>query len=240
MTRRVTPDVLAKVKQWEGYRGYAYDDFNPNVPVEPGNVIHGTLTIGYGSTGPHVKAGDVISKAAAHHLLKKDLQRFEAAVDEAVNVDLTDGQFGALVSFAFNVGVGAFKKSTLLRKLNAGDYQSVPEELGRWVFSKGRKLPGLAARRAAEAGMWSSGDFVSSRHVEPAAPSQKGSVAASGGVGAVGASAVADAVAQVERAGDAMSMGSVLQCVVGVVILIGAGYVLYRIWDKAGRPKPWA
>lgn len=237
MSRKINPEILSLVKQWEGFRPGAYDDLNQD--WKPGDFVLGTLTIGYGHTGQDVEPESRINKRQAHSLLVADLKRFEAAVDQAVKVALTDNQFGALVSFAFNVGVSGFRKSTLLRKLNQSDYDAVPEELMRWVHSKGRRIQGLANRRAAEAGLWSRGEFVSSRHVEPAAPSQTGGVATSGGVGAVGAGAVAEAVAGVEKAGDAMSAGTIIQIAVGVVILVGAAYALYRAWDKAGRPKPW-
>ena len=153
MTRRINQQSLDKLKQWEGLKLKAYRD------------VAGVLTIGYGSTGTHVKSGMVISEKQAETLLKKDLDRFERAVDESVKVELSDNQFGALVSFAFNVGVSAFKNSTLLKKLNAGDYYSVPSELARWNKAGGKVVQGLVNRRAAEAGLWARGAFVSSAPV---------------------------------------------------------------------------
>jgi len=154
MTRRINAEGLALIKQWEGCKLTAYKD------------VAGVLTIGYGSTGPHVKPGMKITQEEAEKLLLKDLDRFERAVDTLVKVPLSDGQFAALVSFAFNVGEAAFAKSTLLRKLNAGDYEAVPSELARWVNAGGRRVQGLVNRRAAEAGLWVRGSFVSSNTVK--------------------------------------------------------------------------
>lgn len=157
MTRKVTPFVIEKLKQWEGCRLSAYRD------------SAGVWTIGYGHTGPDVYSGLKITQEQADKLLISDLLRFERAVDSTVKVSLTDHQFGALVSFAFNVGVSAFQGSTLARKLNDGDYNAVPGELARWnkVTVNGKKvvLTGLVNRRAAEAGLWAAGSFVSSAPV---------------------------------------------------------------------------
>lgn len=135
------PKGLALIKEFEGCELKAY-----RCPA-------GVLAIGYGSTGPHVKAGMVITEPEAEALLKKDLARFERRVSELVKVPLTQEQFDALVSFDFNTG--ALHKSTLLKKLNAGDYGAVPAELNKWVKSKGKTLKGLVRRRAAEGLLWS-------------------------------------------------------------------------------------
>lgn len=142
MARKVTPFVIEKLKQWEGCRLIAYRD-----PA-------GIWTIGYGHTGPDVKPGMQITQEQADRLLMGDLARFEFAVDRAVKVPLTDNQFGALVSFAFNVGAAAFDKSTLLKRLNQGNYSAVPGELARWNRAGGKQLAGLVNRRAAEAVLW--------------------------------------------------------------------------------------
>lgn len=159
MARKVTPYVIEKLKQWEGCRLTAYCDSG------------GVWTIGYGHTGPEVKQGMQITQQQAEALLAADLVRFERCVDAGVRVPLTDNQFGALVSFAFNVGIEAFKRSTLVRKLNDGDYNAVPSELARWVNAGGRRLQGLVNRRAAEAGLWVTGAFVALAPVV-AAPAQ--------------------------------------------------------------------
>src|SRR5687767_5253585 len=119
---RTGPAGLALLKEFEGLRTYAYRD-----PV-------GVLTIGYGSTGAHVKKGMIITTNEAEALLKKDLERFEKRVNDLVKVPLTQHQFDALVSWDFNTG--ALDKSTLLKRLNDGDYALIPDELRRW--NKGR------------------------------------------------------------------------------------------------------
>ncbi|WP_208438397.1 lysozyme, partial [Bartonella vinsonii] len=115
-----------------------------------------------------VKKGMYITQKQAEEILCEDLKQFEKTVEEAVKVSLTDEQFAALVSFCYNVGTKAFCKSTLLKKLNKGDYESVPAELQRWNKIGGKPLKGLANRRAAEAGLWAKGAYVSSnyQHVE--------------------------------------------------------------------------
>lgn len=129
---------LELIKQFEGLELTAY-----RCPA-------GVLTIGYGSTGKHVKEGMTITEAEAEELLKDDVRRFEECVTDAVEVDLTQDEFDALVSFAFNVGCGAFMGSTLLKLLNNGDKHSAAQQLLRWDKSAGKVLAGLARRRAAE------------------------------------------------------------------------------------------
>ncbi len=101
-----------------------------------------------------------LSEQAVLNLLAQDLERFEAAVNDAVQVSLDQNQFDALVSFAFNVGVQAFKSSTLLKKLNQGLYHEVPAQLRRWnktrVDGKLQELPGLTNRREKEITLWQS------------------------------------------------------------------------------------
>mgnify|MGYP003496419754 CR=1 FL=1 len=89
-------------------------------------------------------------------LLDQDLDRFENAVNKNVLVPLTQNQFDTLVSFAFNVGASAFAKSTLLKRLNAGNYDDVPDQLKRWMFAGGKVINGLINRRALEADLWAS------------------------------------------------------------------------------------
>ena len=111
-------------------------------------------TIGYGHTGkvdgkPIVK-GMRITAEKADALLKADLASFERSVEDLVKVKLTDNQFAALVSFTYNVGAGNLKKSTLLRKLNAGDYLGAAAEFTKWNKAGGVVLAGLTRRRKEE------------------------------------------------------------------------------------------
>ncbi len=131
---------LQLIKEFEGLRLDAY--------ICPAGV----WTIGYGSTGEHVYPGQTISELEAEELLRKDLWRFEDCVSCYVNVGLTNNEYAALVSFAFNCGCGALQESTLLRRLNAGDPKPrvFSEELPKWVRGGGQVLPGLVRRREAE------------------------------------------------------------------------------------------
>ncbi|MFC4728142.1 glycoside hydrolase family protein [Coralloluteibacterium thermophilus] len=127
------------IKGFEGLRLTSYQD------------SAGVWTIGYGHTGPEVGPGQTITQAQAEALLRQDVGWAENAVRNNVQVPLGQGQFDALVSFTFNVGAGAFGGSTLLQKLNAGDYAGAQNEFGRWIHAGGQVLPGLVNRRAAEA-----------------------------------------------------------------------------------------
>lgn len=122
----------------------------------------GVLTVGYGHTGKDVKKGMAISPTRADELLEKDLAGAEAQVRKLVKVDLTENQLVALTSFVFNLGVGNLRESTLLKKLNAGDYSGAAGEFDKWVFAtvKGvkTKLTGLVSRRKAEAALFMKGD----------------------------------------------------------------------------------
>lgn len=86
-------------------------------------------------------------------LLRQDVQMTVAGISPCITVPITQGEVNAYVSFAFNAGSGAFCKSTMARKLNAGDHIGACNELSRWVYAGGRKLPGLVRRRAEERGM---------------------------------------------------------------------------------------
>ena len=117
----------------------------------PANV----WTIGYGHTAG-VKSGDQISQMQAERYLKADLVRVEQDIQKIVRVPLTQGQFDALVSFAFNCGTRALSTSTLLRKLNQRDYSGAAEEFSRWVYANGEPLGGLERRRRLEKRMFES------------------------------------------------------------------------------------
>lgn len=125
------------IRAFEGLRLSAY--------LCPGGV----WTIGYGHTAG-VIPGQRITLAEAEQFFEEDLAPVEAAVSKLVRVELSENQFGALCSFAFNAGIEAFKRSTLLVRLNRGDYAGIPAELRRWAHSRGVRLPGLVRRREAE------------------------------------------------------------------------------------------
>lgn len=134
---KISDQGIALIKEFEGCELTAY--------VCPAGV----LTIGVGHTGRDVHAGQTITEEEADELLRKDLETFERCVNNYVG-PVTQSQFDALVSFAFNLGCDALRNSTLLRKLNDGDDVGAADEFGKWVKAGGKVLPGLVRRREAE------------------------------------------------------------------------------------------
>lgn len=110
----------------------------------------GVWTIGYGHTGPDVNYDMICTIAQADKWFDQDTETAIAGINRLVKVPLTQNQFDALVSFVYNLGVGAFEKSTLLKVLNAGDYAGAADQLLRWDHDNGVQVPGLTRRRKAE------------------------------------------------------------------------------------------
>lgn len=107
-------------------------------------------TIGFGHL---IREGEIferISRTEAETILRRDVHHAERAVLRLIDVPLMDGQYDSLVSFTFNLGSGAFQRSTLRQKINREEHESVPNEFRRWIWANGRKLRGLARRREAE------------------------------------------------------------------------------------------
>lgn len=113
----------------------------------------GVWTIGWGCT-EGVREGMVWTVEEAEAGLRRELAKFEAGVLRAVTVEINQHQFDALVSFAYNVGLGALSRSTLLKRVNAGAHDKVAGELAKWNKGGGRVLPGLVARRTREAALY--------------------------------------------------------------------------------------
>lgn len=114
----------------------------------------GIMTIGYGSTfyedGKPVKQGDMITKERAEKLLPNIVTKFAQAVINSLKIGVTQNQFDAMVSLAYNIGVGNFRNSTLLRLVNKGDFAKAALEFAKWNKSRGKVLAGLVRRREAE------------------------------------------------------------------------------------------
>lgn len=127
----------------------------PLVAKHEGTVLRayrdpiGIITACTGHTGPELRMGQTYTRQQCEELLHQDLALHANALG-CITQPLTDGQRAAFLSFAFNVGAGAFCKSTLVRKANAGDLQGACAELSRWTYAAGQQLPGLVQRRAAE------------------------------------------------------------------------------------------
>ena len=139
---------LALTKGFEGLRLSAYQD------------TAGVWTVGYGHTGPAILAGMTISEADAEALLRADLADAVACVNRAVSGAMTQNQFDAMVDFCFNAGRGNFLQSTLLRKVNLGDFAGAAMQFGLWVHAGGVVVPGLVRRRKAEAALFLAADTM--------------------------------------------------------------------------------
>ena len=133
----ISQEGLALIKKFEGCELEAY------------KCAAGVWTIGYGST-KGVKEGDTITQEEADNLLLHEMEEYESYINNLVEVDLEQNQFDALVSWVFNLGPANLKASTLLKVLNAKDYEGVPAQIKRWNKAGGKVLQGLIRRREAE------------------------------------------------------------------------------------------
>lgn len=143
---KTSPTGLAFIERAEGFSPRAYPDA-------------GHLSIGYGTllNTPTLLSrykDATITRSEATSLLMDKVREIETEIDRLVTVPLTQSQFDALVSFTYNLGSRALAFSTLLRKLNLGDYREAGKQFDRWVHSQGKRLPGLVARRAEERRMF--------------------------------------------------------------------------------------
>lgn len=141
MTMALSAAGLVGIALWEGYSEQAYIPVKGDVP-----------TIGFGTT-EGVKLGDKTTPPKALKRALDDVSKFEGAIRQCVKVPLHQHEYDAFASLAFNVGPSAFCGSTLVRKLNAGDYAGACAEISRWVYQGGRVLQGLVNRRAHERAM---------------------------------------------------------------------------------------
>lgn len=135
---------LELIKRYEGLELRAYPD--PGTGGKP-------YTIGYGTTridGRPVVPGMTITEQEAERYLAADVAQFAKAVNRAVTVPINQNQRDALISLTYNIGIGAFKRSTLLRRLNAGDTPGAAAEFERWIHAGGRVMAGLVKRRKEE------------------------------------------------------------------------------------------
>jgi lysozyme len=159
----VTEQGLALIRRFEGFRALAYRD------------SASIWTIGFGHTStagaPHVRPGMKISRKDGLQIPARDVASFARGVEHLLEVELRPSQFSALVSFAYNVGLENFRKSSVLRAVNAQDFAAVPRRLALWVKCKGAVLPGLVHRRAAEAALFLSEDQP--RNNQPLRPARE-------------------------------------------------------------------
>ena len=227
---RMSAAGLAIVKEFEGLRLKAY-----KCPAA-------VWTIGYGHTSaagaPIVNPDLVITKDEAEEVLERDMEQYEEGVRKYVKVDLTQGQFDALVDFAYNAGVGALAKSTLLKKVNAEKFDEVPAEFMKWTKGGGKELPGLVRRRRAEVKLWRGLDTekpvpVDEARAEPDQPKASKSIVqsreanaavAAGGLGMI--AVVQEVMPMVREGGDLLGSFSPTVLIL-FVIIAAAGAVWY-------------
>lgn len=130
------------IREFEGFREKAYKDTG------------GVWTIGYGTikypNGMPVKQGDTCTQSQAESWLKNDCKWVDACLDKYVKITVNQNQFDALASFVYNIGESQFRSSTLLEKLNTGDFSAAATNFDRWVYDNGKKIKGLINRREKE------------------------------------------------------------------------------------------
>ena len=178
MARRISDKGLALIKRFEGFRAKAYPDAGYGWE---------RATIGYGHTSaagaPKVVKGMTVTRAEAGRILRKDLRKYERAVERALKVPVEQHQFDAMVSLCFNIGPAGFRRSSVLKHVNAGDDRRAARAFMGWTKSNGKVLKGLVRRRRAEAKMFAN----TSRTYKAAATGLAGTGASMGaGLGLMG------------------------------------------------------
>ena len=216
-------------------------------------IYDGKWTI-YAGLTEGVYEGMIVTETQGEVMFRKELAHFEAAVNRLVKVPLTQGQFDSVCSFAYNCGEGALAGSTLLRKLNKGDYQGAAREFPKWVNSNGvRNVPGLVRRRAAEAAMFLEMEHEASivpempRAVEapkPVSDAAKSSRTIFGVLTALGASLAGwfkDAIDQIALFEPVKQLGSGLglkmTTIVFGITVAGLALALFARLDDAAKGK---
>jgi lysozyme len=236
--RAIPRKAVNFVSKWEGFEPKAY--------LCPANV----WTIGYGST-QGVKPGDTITKAQALTLLAKDMEvaraKLYGVIKPQIIDELTENQWSALLSFAFNLGAGKWQ---IWKRINARQFDQVPQELAKFVNAGGKKISGLVKRRAAEQVLWSTDEPGSTDEAVPSsvtrgvgvtpptpadpAPASKSSTIITGFVGA--AATVPVAAQQVTAAvAPYADQSEIVQKVIAALATIAAAaavLVLVLTWIK--------
>lgn len=231
----VSQNCIELVKRFEGLHRV-----QPDGSISSYRCPAGKWTVGYGSTKA-VRSGMKITREEAEDLLLRDLREFEAVVKRNVLVPLSQYQFDALVSWAFNLGEGNLQSSTMLKKLNKGDYQSIPEQMIRWnkarVDGSLMVLPGLTRSRAAEAALFAldarlpsdeGGAIAPQRGITSADPKPLAKSRTMAGAGVAGAATVlAEVTPQIEAL---VPYSENLKTIFLVVAVLGISLAMYARW----------
>jgi lysozyme len=229
---RMTKAGLDLIKQWEGFRAKAY-----RCPA-------GVWTIGFGHTSmagkPDVKQGMVISKAEGERILLNDLKVYEAGVRSVIKVNLTPNQYSAAVSLCYNIGVGAFRRSSVARFCNRGQWKNAADAFALWNKAGGRVLPGLVRRRAAEAALFAKSGNARDE-IRPVVDEPKGKpMALSTTNMAAGVTAAAGITAAtkdvVDNTTSIFSGSNIVIVLLILIILAGAGWI---IWERYNKARDW-
>jgi lysozyme len=223
---------LDLIKEFEGWRSKAY-----KCPA-------GVWTIGYGHTSmagpPDVRSGMVISREEGENILRRDLKVYEDGVKSAIRVPLNSNQFSACVSLCYNIGVGAFRKSSVARFCNAQQWKKAADAFSLWNKAGGKVLPGLVRRRAAEAALFTRGTSTAREEIRPEVDEPKGkpmimsttNIAATATAAAGVAASTKDAVDN----GRAIFSGLDINTLLIAIIVIGAAWI---IWERYKKARDW-
>ena len=228
---KTSPQGIALIREFEGFRAEAYRD-----PV-------GIWTIGYGFT-KGVRQGDTMTREQADQRLRVELADYEAGVLRATGGNLTQAQFDALVSFAWNVGVNGMAGSSVIKAHVRGDHQAAARAFALWNKAGGKVWPGLTRRRAAEAALYlreEEGPQPMPQAVEPERPMAASSINRAGVV-AGGTAAVATVAETARTVADvkysAQSLGDWLVPVLLLAVVALCGYI---VWERVKqRREGWS
>lgn len=226
---RTSPKGIALIKQFEGWRGTAYQD------------VVGVWTIGYGFT-KGVQAGDRMTREQGEARLREELQDYEQAVAAAAGA-CSQSQFDALVCFAWNVGIAGMRGSSVIKAHRRGDFQAAARAFALWNKAGGKVWPGLTRRRAAEAALYLESDEAQPmpQAVEPERPMSESTInrgaTIAGGTAAV--ATVAETVSTVREVKHGVEdLGTWL---VPVLLLAVVGLCAYIVWERIKQRKGgWA
>jgi len=239
---------LAVIEAFEGF--YAHPYYCPA----------GVLTQGFGHTAAAggTAIGGTWTKEKARAVLRDDLsRRYEPGVRKLLKREPTQGQYDAMVSFAFNCGLKALEKSSLLKFFNRGEYAQAAGAFALWVKAAGKTMPGLVRRRGSEAlafqgvqdmnfdGRRQADEPIYGRMPQKVDTARE-KLAKSGTMQGTSAAGAGGAGIIIKNAQDALSTaephisaGTWIGLALGGVILAGALYAGYRRWADMGRPLPW-
>lgn len=228
MSRTVNRRTLEMMKEFEGLRLTAYPD--------PGSKDGHPWTIGYGHTSlagpPPVHPGMRITKAQASRIYKRDLEHFAAGVEKRIKIPLNDNQFGALVSLAYNIGLGAFERSSVLRAVNAGQFGVVPALMNMWRKNDGKVMRGLVRRRAIEGALFMTP--VANRPDPVPSPRTNTDIEVDTGKPAAKSTTIWSAIggAVMNTVTAVIGLGEKQPILAGLIILVGIGLAVWIIRER--------